>query len=280
MSNENIIAGAEEQLAQAQESAGVVMRCLHTAAEAAEASLLLDEVWNVGKAGTTQLEPGLIVALAHAGNYVAGAFDAEDDSLIGVTIGFFGQPLGKMMHSHIAGVRHEQVGRGTGAAMKLHQRLWCLNHGIKQMTWTFDPLIARNAYFNFSRLGVNALDYYEDFYGQMRDGVNEGQASDRMLVSWRLDLPARPPLPEVLEDAEPVFALDTVDGEPRLSDVPRECEVVGVRIPSDIESLRGVDPELATRWRMALRDTFTGLMADGWEIVTCRRDGVYLLTHP
>ena len=276
-----IIALAEDEFEAAAEGAGIIVREIHTAAEAAEASLLLDEVWNVDKTGTNVFEPGLIVAFAHAGNYVSAAFSADDpEEMIGVTVGFFGQPLGTVMHSHIAGVRHGHVGHGAGSAMKLHQRLWCLELGITEMTWTFDPLIARNAYFNFSRLGVNALDYYEDFYGQMRDGVNEGQASDRMLVSWRLDLPKRPPLPEALESAEPVFALDTVDGEPRLSDVPCECEVVGVRIPSDIESLRGVDPELATRWRMALRDTFTGLMEDGWEIVTCRRDGVYLLTHP
>ena len=276
-----VLAIAEDELAAAQESAGITMRALHSAQEAAEASLLLDEVWNVGRAGTTQLEPGLLIALAHSGNYVAGAFDSEDGSMIGVTVGFFGEPLGKMMHSHIAGVRHEQVGRGTGAAMKLHQRLWCLNRGIRQMTWTFDPLISRNAYFNFTRLGVNALEYFEDFYGQMRDGVNEGQASDRLLVSWRLDRPAKRPMldEEALERA--VYALDLGEaGEPVLSQVPRSTEVAAVRIPADVESLRGDDAELATRWRMALRDAATGLLGDGWEVSGFLKTGVYLFTHP
>ncbi|GAA4283021.1 hypothetical protein GCM10022261_05520 [Brevibacterium daeguense] len=277
-----IITIAEEQLADAQESAGVTMRLLHSAEETAEASLLLDEVWNVGRAGTTQLEPGLLVALAHSGNYVAAAFDSEDDTMIGVTVGFFGEPLGKMMHSHIAGVRHEHVGRGTGAAMKLHQRLWCLNRGIRQMTWTFDPLIARNANFNFSRLGVNALEYFEDFYGQMRDGVNEGQASDRLLVSWRLDIAERRPTVGEADLERANCLLDVDDtGEPLLKrEIPRSTEIASIRIPVDMESLRGDNPELASRWRFALRDGLTGLLDDGWEISGFLKNGTYLLTHP
>ncbi len=189
-----IIALAEDEFEAAAEGAGIIVREIHTAAEAAEASLLLDEVWNVDKTGTNVFEPGLIVAFAHAGNYVSAAFSADDpEEMIGVTVGFFGQPLGTVMHSHIAGVRHGHVGHGAGSAMKLHQRLWCLELGITEMTWTFDPLIARNAYFNFQRLGVSMVEYLEDFYGQMRDGLNEGQASDRMMVSWPLDRPARVP---------------------------------------------------------------------------------------
>ncbi|MYM19070.1 hypothetical protein GSY69_03550 [Brevibacterium sp. 5221] len=275
-----VLAVAEDELAAAQEAAGIEMRLLHSAQEAADASLLLDEVWNVGQAGTTVLESGLLVALAHSGNYVAGAYTADSDELIGVTVGFFGAPLGKVMHSHIAGVRHDQVGRGTGAAMKLHQRLWCLSHGIRQMTWTFDPLIARNAYFNFHRLGTSAQEYFEDFYGQMRDGVNAGQASDRMLVSWRLDRPARrEALPaDVAERCSPALTCDEA-GEPVLTEVPRTADYVSARVPADIESLRGDNPELATRWREALRTALTGLLADGWEIVGFTRTGEYILTH-
>lgn len=274
-----ILAIAEDELDAAQEAAGIEMRLLHTAQEAADASLLLDEVWNVGQAGTTVLEPGLLVALAHSGNYVAGAYDAESGDLIGVTVGFFGAPLGKVMHSHIAGVRHDQVGRGTGAAMKLHQRLWCLNRGIKQMTWTFDPLIARNAHFNFRRLGTSAVEYFEDFYGQMRDGVNAGQASDRLLVSWRLDRPTRKsPVPaDVSTRCAPALSCGDA-GEPVLAEVPRTSVFASIQVPADIESLRGDDPELATSWREALRIAFTGLVADGWEVVSFE-DGKYILSH-
>lgn len=274
-----IIALAEDEYAAAAETAGIEVREIRTAAEAAEASLLLDEVWSVDETGSTVFEPGLIVAFTHAGNYVSAAYRVgEPDEMIGVTIGFFGQPLGTVMHSHIAGVRHEAIGRGAGSAMKLHQRLWCLNLGITEMTWTFDPLVARNAYFNFQRLGVGMVEYLEDFYGQMRDGVNSGQASDRMLVSWPLDRPAR----VESGDAESAFACLRADedGEPLVNEVPKEATLVSLDFPSDIETLRGHDAGLATRWRLALRAALGGLVADGWVVDTCLKGGTYLLHHP
>ena len=109
-------------------------------------------------------------------------------------MGFSPPPLGHRITAR-PGVRHEAVGRGIGAAMKLHQRLWCLEHGITRMSWTFDPLIARNAYFNIgARLGALPSEYHPDFYGQMRDGVNAGHASDRVFVEW--DLTAASPCPQ------------------------------------------------------------------------------------
>ncbi|MDN6134790.1 hypothetical protein [Brevibacterium sp.] len=274
-----IIALAEDEYAAAAEAARIEVREIHTAAEAAEAALLLDEVWSVDETGTNVLEPGLIVAFAHAGNYVSAAYSLDEpDEMIGVTIGFFGQPLGTLMHSHIAGVRHQVIGRGAGSAMKLHQRLWCLNLGITEMTWTFDPLVARNAYFNFQRLGVGMVEYLEDFYGQMRDGVNAGQASDRMVVQWRLDNSARSALTEAEDAFECLRSDDT--GEPVVAEAPKEASLVSLDFPSDIEALRGQDAELASRWRMALRDSLTALVADGWVIDTCLKGGTYLLHHP
>ena len=274
-----IIALAEDEYAAAAETARIEVRAIHTADEAAKASLLLDEVWNVDETGTNVFEPSLIIAFAHAGNYVSAAYSVDEpDEMIGVTIGFFGQPLGTVMHSHIAGVRHQIIGRGAGSAMKLHQRLWCLNLGITEMTWTFDPLVARNAYFNFQRLGVSMVEYLEDFYGQMRDGVNAGQASDRMVVSWSLDRPARTTLAEA-DDAFECLRSDD-GGEPVVAEVPKEAELVSLDIPSDIEALRGHDAELAARWRTALRDSLTALVADGWVLDTCLKGGTYLLHHP
>lgn len=280
--SQDVLDAARAEVEAAEDRAGVRLVEIHDAQMAADASLLLDEVWNVGEAGTTVLEPGLFVALAHSGNYCAAAVDAESGAMIGVTVGFFGAPLGEVMHSHIAGVRHDQIGRGTGAAMKLHQRLWCLERGITEMTWTFDPLIARNAYFNFQRLGARCIEYLEDFYGQMRDGVNAGQASDRMLVGWRLDR-TRDDADTIDESqlADAVYALRSDDeGRPHEFDVPKEASLVALDFPSDVESLRGADADLATQWREALRRALTELLADGWEIIGCLRGGTYLLRHP
>lgn len=298
------LAAAEEELREALDTASIDVRIIETAEAAAEASLLLDEIWSVTGSGTTVLEPSLFIALAHAKNYTAAAYDRNSGDMLGMTVGFFAAPVGTSMHSHVAGVRHEAVGRGIGAAMKLHQRLWCLEHGITRMTWTFDPLIARNAYFNIARLGALPSEYHPDFYGQMRDGVNAGHASDRVFVEWNLAASAHDSgtgsasagsasagsLAESTQTdaAQPESSTDNTvaavridtDGSPLEFDVPREATLVSIEMPSDIETLRGTDPELAARWREAVRRAFLELFADGWKVTSFRRSGAYLLSHP
>lgn len=295
--SQELLIAADNELREALDSAQIDVRIIESAADAADASLLLDEVWSVTGSGTTVLEPSLFIALAHAKNYTAAAYDRVSGEMLGVTVGFFAAPVGKSMHSHVAGVRHEAVGRGIGASMKLHQRLWCLERGLTHMTWTFDPLIARNAYFNIARLGALPVEYHADFYGQMRDGVNAGHASDRVFVEWDLTAPAphtgSPHGPSqgtvthsadgapvtAPDDAVPAVRIDP-SGRPLEFDVPREADLVCIEMPSDIETLRGADPELAGQWREAVRRAFVELLADGWKVSGFRRSGAYLLTHP
>ncbi|HLR44304.1 MAG TPA: hypothetical protein VK065_03850, partial [Brevibacterium sp.] len=73
--------------------------------------------------------------------------------------------------------------------------------------------------------------------------------------------------------------IDT-DGRPLEFDVPREATLVCIEMPSDIETLRESDPELASHWREAVRRAFLELFADGWKVTGFRRSGAYLLTHP
>ena len=70
-------------------------------------------------------------------------------------------------------------GRGhqVGHALKMHQRRWALERGLSTITWTFDPLVARNAYFNLAKLGATPVHYYEDFYGELGDELG-GDAPD------------------------------------------------------------------------------------------------------
>ncbi len=56
--------------------------------------------------------------------------------------------------------------------MKLHQRAWAIARGIPVIEWTFDPLVARNAYFNIRKLGAMPVEYLPNFYGIMGDGIN------------------------------------------------------------------------------------------------------------
>src|SRR5215213_7578305 len=128
------------------------------------------------------------LAVAHAGNYVAGAFSGT--RLVGASAGFFTAPPDPELHSHITGVAPGGQHHGIGFALKVHQRAWALARGVRVVAWTFDPLVARNAWFNLAKLGARPTAYLEDFYGPMTDAINAGMASDRLLLAWALADPA------------------------------------------------------------------------------------------
>jgi predicted GNAT superfamily acetyltransferase len=229
------------------------------------AATLLNRIWGTGDGHV--VDPGTMRALAHIGNYVAGAYDG--DTLVGASVGFFAAD--GHLHSHVTGIAPEHQGRGVGRALKLHQRDWALARGRSAISWTFDPLIARNAYFNLHTLGATAVEYLPDFYGLMRDAVNMGTASDRLYVVWWLD--AEPQRAPDLSDR--VALLD------RAGDLPvpgrRADGALTVAIPLDIERLRATDPELAVRWRMAVRDAMMYAQQHDYRIAGISRDGRYLL---
>lgn len=253
--------------ARASESAEVTVRNLKTD-ESRVAAALLSDLW-----GGSPMAAPLLVAMEHAGTYVAGAFRGEE--LEGVCAGFFGPPRERIMHSHVAGVRRRSVATGVGTAMKLHQRAWCLDQGVSAMTWTFDPLVARNAAFNVRRLGANLSAYLVDFYGDLTDGVNAGQGSDRILVRWRLD--AELPTQSREPGDAPVVLSVAADNSPVVTAAPADARAVALDVPADIGALRQQDPALAARWRHALRDQMRGRWDDGWRPTAVGREGRYLL---
>lgn len=251
---------------------GVVLRSLRTLEEMHDASALIAHVWQVER-DRSLVSPELMVALSHSDNYVGGAFD--DSGLVGVSIGFFHSPRKSTLHSHIAAVAPARAGAGIGRALKEHQRSWARERGAARVSWTFDPLIARNAYFNIRKLGCDIEAYLTDFYGPMTDSVNHGQPSDRLLVSWSLDDDgARTPHPEhtariVLRDVDGLPASDAA------ASAHDECLLV--QIPADIDSIRLAAPEVARRWRTSLREVLGTLLADGWCVVDFDRRSQYHL---
>jgi predicted GNAT superfamily acetyltransferase len=160
--------------ARAAAAAGVEVRLLTEMHETRQAEALMMRVWDSDRA-SVPLAAAPMRALAYSGNPVTGAFRRDEpDVLVGCTAGFSAPPAARSLHSHVAAVDTALAGRGVGAAMKLHQRAWALEHDVHWMTWTFDPLIARNAFFNLAKLGAAAASYLEDFYGLMADGLNAG----------------------------------------------------------------------------------------------------------
>ena len=100
------------------------------------------------------------------------------------------------LHSHITGILPGVRRTGLGRAMKLHQRAWAAEHGLAWVTWTFDPLVRRNAWFNIGVLGAEVHEYLVDFYGPIDDAINAGDESDRLLVAWAVDDGGRRPSAE------------------------------------------------------------------------------------
>lgn len=238
---------------------------------------LFDEIWRPDP-GNRPVSTDMLRALIHAGNYVSGAY--LDGVLIGGSVGFFAAPAGQVLHSHITGVGERGRGRSVGYALKFHQREWALERGISDITWTFDPLVARNAYFNLAKLGAVPAEYHVDFYGDIGDELGGADESDRVLVSWRLDH-ARPPAPAALESlGSAVTAIDTSDpAHPRaVTDGLSEADVVVVPVPRDIEGMRRTDPAMASRWRKALRIALSELVENGDRRATFHRSAGYVFT--
>jgi predicted GNAT superfamily acetyltransferase len=240
-------------------------------------------VW--GRPGEPAVDSDILKALSHSGNYVSGAY--QDGRLVGGLVGWFGgvPPHELHMHSHILGVIGGSEARGFGFELKQHQRHWCLERGVKVMEWTTDPLVRRNVYFNLSKLGARATRYLVNFYGEMADGLNAGEESDRLLIRWHLDsreaedaAAGRASVPETAEliAGGAVAILSVGDsGEPVTQASPHARSLL-CQVPEDIVELRHSDPALARSWRLALRAALTGALARGYEIIGATRSGWYV----
>lgn len=274
----NLIA-ADPHADRAARAAGVAVRELTTIDELAAVCRLFQDIWRP-PLGSPLATPELLRALTKAGNYLAGAFDGE--RLVGACVGFFGAPAAGTMHSHIAGVEAAMAGRSVGFALKLHQRAWALRRGVGTIAWTFDPLVARNAYFNLAKLGATAEEYLPDFYGGMADAVNGGDETDRLLVHWDLGAPevvaACAGRPLVVAHHDAAVALGpTAAGGPRTGVLDAPTLLVGV--PPDVTALRTADAKLAKAWRVALREVLGEVLAAGARVAGFDRAGWYVVTR-
>ncbi|MFI6478365.1 GNAT family N-acetyltransferase [Nonomuraea sp. NPDC050663] len=247
------------------ETAELTISELTEVADHHRAAELITRIW-----GSMLLEPGLIRTISHVGGYVAGAH--AQGELVGIAVGFFAGD--GHLHSHITGVLPGARG-GTGYALKQHQRSWCRERGVPYISWTFDPLVSRNAYLNVHRLGARIAAYLPDFYGTMSDSINAGDASDRLYVVWEVE---RPRDPSGAADAAVLLGRDGLDPV-RLGVLPGEHERLAVAMPKDVEGLRLRAPNSARRWRAAVREALMTAADAGHEIVDVTRDGWYVLNR-
>jgi len=271
---------ARQQADAAAVGAGITIAFVEEPGDIRAVSSLFDEVWGTDPDNAI-LPVGVLRALAHAGNYAAAAF--RDGEMVGAVVGFLGRDeWGPYLHSHILGVPARKQGGSVGFALKQHQRAWSLAADLVKVTWTFDPLVRRNAFFNLQKLGASAGHYYENFYGAMSDGINAGDESDRVLIVWDLDderavRAADCALPEPDEARTTIALAEGADGEPEIRDVDSARIYCGT--PSDIVAIRRADPDRALRWRRALRNTLGAYMHDGYVVSGFTRSGLYVLDH-
>lgn len=248
------------------------IRELHAMDDLEAVCVLFGEIWGTHPAkGPVSAE--VMRALGHAGNYVVGAY--ENGRLVGASVAFFAEPSAATLHSHITGAT---AGRGIGLALKLHQKQWALRRGITRITWTYDPLIRRNAHFNLTKLGARPEEYLRSFYGAMDDAINGGDESDRVLTAWDLTAhhdPAATSTPDDSAAAHAVHAVRDVGGRPEVR--ATDAEFVLIDLPDDIEALRRTDPGAAHAWRLAVRDALGRLLDDGARVLGLHHRRGYLV---
>ncbi len=128
----------------------------------------------------------LFVNLGRIGGHVLGAFTPA-----GQLVGFVASMPAwhgrrRYYHSLSLGVLPGHENQGLGRSLKWAQRRAALEAGIRLIEWTFDPLRAKNAFFNIVRLGAIARRYLADYYGRVESQLQQGLPSDRLVAEWWL----------------------------------------------------------------------------------------------
>jgi predicted GNAT superfamily acetyltransferase len=227
------------------------IRVLHHLNEMQQLQVCTDLVWGPGAGNMVSAD--FLMALSHAGGYVSGAFTSTDSGeiMVACSFGMLAQHRGDWcLHSHITGVIPELQNSGLGTAMKNHQKQWALDAGLTAITWTFDPLVRRNAWFNIERLGANAVEFHINFYGPLNDEINGDDETDRLLARWDIDSPrARK------TDSDAIF----------------------IETPEDIVQLRRTDPDAARAWRLKIRHELSKAFTTH-EVTGFTSEGSYTLT--
>lgn len=202
-----------------------------------------------------------LIVSRRAGGWTLGAF--EGDRLVGfvhqmAAVRGMNEVIG---YSHMMAVRPEFQNRGVGALLKWEQRRRSIDEGKRFITWTWDPMQARNAHFNLNRLGVVVRAYGANFYGtdyttsKAHDPERApGIDSDRLFADWEL-LSAR------------VSALDE-----RLEPEPLSAPAMAIEIPPDWYKLIQSDAREARRQQLRVRREFEEAFRKGLVCGAFERD--------
>ena len=102
---------------------------------------IFDLTWSMDTG--TEITPNLLQAMVHSGSYLSGAF--IDNQIVGAAFAFPATNGGLHLHSHMTAVLPEFRDKGVGYALKIDQWNWAKKKNYSHLTWTYDPLVRRNA---------------------------------------------------------------------------------------------------------------------------------------
>ena len=272
----------------------IQLRDLTTFDEFREVADLVRGIWQFTDPQDTLPLP-ILAAQVRRGTILIGAFD-QRPRMVGCVYSWPAFKAGKPLQwSHMLGVTESYRGAGLGRILKFEQRQRTLEMGLDLIEWTYDPLQAVNAHFNFGVLGAIVGEYEEDAYSASSSILHSGTATDRFVAEWWINTP------EVeRRSADEDGAVRTgpdIAGVPSANStrasgewaVPESMDLslcdpnVLVHIPAGFAEmlLRGLP--LAREWRATTRRIFTSYFARGYRAVDFRLDrenrrGAYLLT--
>jgi predicted GNAT superfamily acetyltransferase len=217
-----------------------------------EARGIFDYTWMISP--STEITPNLLRALLHSGGYLSGAF--VKNSMVGATLAFPATNGGLHLHSHMTAVLDEYRDKGVGYALKIDQWNWAKKQKYSHLSWTFDPLVRRNAKLNIVKLGVDISAYYPNFYGAMPDALNAGDESDRLMVSWSTDI-HEPKARELITHPKPNDIL--------------------IEIPEDIVAIRSKDQSESMKWRRQVREQFLAAFEKNGKVIGFSANNEYVV---
>ena len=227
-------------------------RSLVSLSDINQAREIFDRTW--APANSTEVTPNLLQAMVHSGSYLSGAF--IDNKIVGAAFAFPATNGGLHLHSHMTAVLPEFRDQGVGYSLKIDQWNWAKKKNYSHLSWTFDPLVRRNAKLNIAKLGVDISAYFPNFYGDMPDALNAGDESDRLMVSWRTDI-----------DAPKARELIT----------KRETGDILIEIPEDIVAIRSKNQSESMKWRRQVREQFLAAFEKNGKVVGFSANNEYVV---
>ena len=230
----------------------IQIQSLKSMHELNSARSIFDSTWLLGLG--TEITPNLLQAMVHSGSYLSGAF--IDSKIVGAAFAFPATNDGLHLHSHMTAVLPEFRDKGVGYALKIDQWNWAKEMNYSHLSWTFDPLVRRNARLNIAKLGADISAYHPNFYGDMPDALNAGDESDRLMVSWRTDIDA----PKVRE----------------LITKPETADIL-IEIPEDIVSIRSKNQSESMKWRRQVREQFLAAFEKNGKVVGFSANNEYVV---